>query len=200
MKRQPLVEAVHEDFKGVREVLGPFVDNWELITRLRFPNQEGERLVYAVTEEPEKQNHGWNTGGLPHEWNQGFTWYRAFRFFEPWPSWILNVSLNRNPQPGGPIGQVEDLHDMDLRLHQVGEAQVWYGDERAVVWEVLGEGKFRDYPTIATFWNTVEGDVQVGEYFTHDHDPAYPGGYEEFLASLGYEPSGYQSWWHKLKS
>src|SRR3954470_15597551 len=103
--REKLVDAVHEDFKGVRDVRVAFPDNWDLVARVGMPDPERllVRTIYIASDQPERQPRGWEPGGLPREWNKDFEWYRLFKFYEPWPQWMMNVGLHKTPQPDGEI-------------------------------------------------------------------------------------------------
>lgn len=108
--------------------------------------------------------------------------YRTLRLFLPWPQPVL----------GG-----TETERRTVTMKDIGSAQVWWGGETAVIWEVLlseatdfGGNSFN--LAYRAFWEQVESYLRtqgVTVFATEEADPAYDTRwYQETLRTMGYTP------------
>lgn len=117
--------------------------------------------------------------------------YRAFRLYEPWPQPEITVVTSEEAAlvTGAASGRVSVL------LKEIGSAQVWWGADAGVVWEVLLD---RDrFPNPATFrvvymgfWGQAEAWLagqRVRAVVTEHSDPQFETDwYQDVLRAMGY--------------
>ncbi len=83
----------------------------------------------------------------------------------------------------------------------VGQAQAWFGDRHAVLWdcyyherEKVGEWQAE----LQQMWRIVEKHTGATKLFTLPQDPDFAEGYQEFLQELGYrQDDATDGWWGK---
>ncbi|MEZ4719877.1 MAG: hypothetical protein R2851_27895 [Caldilineaceae bacterium] len=201
-----LVDAVAVDFPDASEILVPFADQWALVESLR--RADDTPLYVAAWPRQTARPDPDHFYGLSHEVNRSLTAYRHYKLFQPWPQPILGVRLDENlrtrpaePLPGEAVGRVTSVQRLDVRLHELGEAQAWTGDGVGLLWECYYGSRQRApgwREELVAFWRAVERDMDAARVFTQPREPAFGDGYTDFLAALGYGPDGeFPTWWSK---
>jgi hypothetical protein len=191
---EKLTVAAAKDFPGA-EILVSFPNEWQLVQRL--PPVDLPRYVAGFPPSYEKPRSD-HFLGLPPEINRSLTTYRLYKFFEPWPTPLLQVVWDM----GQNEGRVLDGCRLRVQLQPLGQAQIWKGETDGVVWEAYAYEMWRQrqgWPEeLATFWQAVERDMNVPRIFTQPHEPTFEAGYPEFLSRLGYVPDPeFGRWWCK---
>jgi hypothetical protein len=200
MEREPrpaipkLVDIVQRDYPAASEILVSFPEQWEFVQSIG----EGDRRLYVagfpLSREHPTRHH---FEGLRPEINITLLFYRLYKFFQPWPQPRLLIEWNE--QAGQ--GRVAGYGNLHLQLQPIGQAQVWFGLNHAVLWEAyLQETRRREnwQDTLADVWQVVERDLNVSKIFTLPYDPAFEEGYQEFLTRLGYGLDRESpEWWSK---
>lgn len=194
----PLLSAViKQAYPDANEVLAPFVDDLRFVGHIETDETALYIARYPTRHEHATRNH---YPELSAEINMSLRFYRDYRLFLPWPQQTLVVTLDSTPA-NGRIGVVSGYGDLRVALHQVGQAQAWFGDTTAVLWEcyVTEQRRHESWrDELRAFWTTVETDLDRSTFFTLPHEPTFPEGYTEFLTALGYQPDqAYSRWWSK---
>ncbi len=189
-----LIDVIQSDFADVSNVRVSFPENWEYVDRI-----ETERSLLYIAGFPIERSF---TGrdhfhGLGSEVNVNLVFYRLYKFFQPWPIPQVSIEWNAKREQG----RVTDIRDKTMQLQPVGQAQVWFGAENAVLWECYLEGNWAGVSsrnTLEKVWRGVERDISARKLYTLPHEPAFAGNYRDFLRSIGYEQdSEYSEWWSK---
>lgn len=198
--RIKLRAAVARDYPAATEILLSFPETWELTQVLRTGDAIPPIYVGAFPTGKEKPRRD-HFAGLSPEINLSLTSYRLYKFFQPWVT--PNVLIDWNAKTG--VGRVSGYGDTRINLQSLGQAQVWFGKDVAILWECYFAESRRTMQlwkeTLASVWQTVEKDVAVGKIFTAPHEPEFVEGYKEFLTHLGYsQDRGHPVWWSKANS
>lgn len=189
-----LITAVPVDFPEAREVLVSFPDEWELLGSFRHADTPLYAAAFPWEEERPRREHFY---GLSPEINLSLNKYRHAQLFRPWPQPVIRVAWDAvvgegRVLPGG---------HLNIRLEPMAQAQVWVGDTYAVLWEcyLFDSSRRKVWQNdLIQFWRVVEQDMGVSKIFTQPRDPAYPTGYTDLLAGLGYGPdSEFPQWWSR---
>lgn len=173
------------------EVVGPFLDQAELLGRL----QHGDLLAYLVgyAIEPFQSRDPQHFRFLTPQENQALSASRSFKLLRPWPQPVLRIGWN--PQRGE--GRILDDQPVRTTIHmqQIGEGQIWWGGRVGVLWEaflarVPETEQGCSLPLLHGLWDLLEAFLlsrRVTRIVTLPHDPAYdPAFYQSFLSDRGY--------------
>jgi hypothetical protein len=189
-----LTAAVLADYPEATEVLVSFPERWELVKRLGRP---GAPLYLAALPADVERPRRERFYDLPAVVILSTTRHRLYRLFRPWPAPLLTIDWD----PFTGRGRVEEVRGHQTHLHEVGQAQAWYGRKYGLVWECyLNEaGREEGWPEdMAAIWRAVEEELGVAKLYTLPHEPTFREGYPEFLARLGYAPDPHSpAWWSK---
>jgi hypothetical protein len=189
-----VLERIYRRFDYLRDhplnLLGSFIDEAESLGVLESEDFLGFIMAYEVEEEsPSSNRHHFLT---PEE-NRMLRFYRHLRPVEPWPQPVIGVAWN--PQKGE--GRVTGTYRVDVVLKSLGNAQLWWGGEVAVLWEAFDERvRLRDDHELLLhrLWEHCEGHLKeqgVKRIYTLNHDPVFaPEFYRAFLIRRGYQLSG----------
>ncbi len=186
-----LVEALKAHYPTATEILVSFPDQWSLVAwveRERLSLTTGavwqHPLYIAALPPSQERPRRDHFHGLPDDLNLQLATYRLYKFFEPWPQHTITASWD--PRTAS------------------GQAQAWYGDTSAVLWECYfhhSEHSQAWQDDLTTCWAAVERDLAAAEFFTQPHEPTWETGYPQFLERLGYAPHpAYPGWWSANRS
>ncbi len=198
-ERQPLLEAVAEAYPDASEILVSFPDSWELVEVVPSTQTDQPALYIASTPVEKERPSTSHFDGVLAEENLEHIYYRQYRFFEPWV--MPRVYVNWNAWQGQ--GTVADHGGAKVQLHDLGDAQIWTGKRKGVLWECLfnsrGQERVHWHEQLAQVWRIVEKDMDVKQVFTPSSDPDYePEFYQKFLRDLGYAAVlDVPAWWSK---
>lgn len=191
---EKLLTAVQLDFPAASEILVSFPEEWELIQVLK--RDDGSLYAAALPVQVERVDQD-QFHGLSPAINRTLNRYRHYKLFEPWPTPVLPISWD--PVKGE--GRVARGGRLDVRLQPIAQAQAWMGTLFGVLWECYWfDPRRADHwqTELKAFWQAVEADMPVVKLFTQPQEPAFPAGYPEFLAALGYQPDrDFPAWWSK---
>lgn len=169
------------------ELKGQFIDEACHIWTLETDDFLGFILGYPV----EKDSAGRDRFTmLSAEENQAITHYRHLRPVLPWrPQPIIGVQM---PQQGP--GTVTGTHSIPVVLKNVGNAQLWWGGEVAVLWEAFFDDAItqrQDYEALINqLWGCCETFLEnqgVQRIYTYNRDLRFnEKWYRTFLERRGY--------------
>lgn len=192
--RLTLTAAVKMDYPSAAEIGVSFADEWELVEQLR----RGDVPLYiaALPDEQERPSRD-HFPDLAPEINLELNRYRLHKFFLAWPMPSVTVAWDDRTDSGRVVGE----GSLKVQLQPIGQAQAWFGQRHAVLWEAYMSERWRGanwQDELAAIWRIVEHDIGASTIFSMPHDPAFAEGYKEFLARLGYGPDpDAPRWWSK---
>lgn len=127
---------------------------------------------------------------LQKEDNLKLSHYRHLRPVKPHPQPIVGVSFDQHSE----VGSVEGTHRVDVMLNEIGNAQLWWGEDVAVIFEAMlyksiqQEQEFE--AIIHQLWTMCEAFLKaqgIQRIYTHNHDPEFDTQwYQGFLERRGY--------------
>ncbi|MBW4554120.1 MAG: hypothetical protein KME35_23905 [Aphanocapsa sp. GSE-SYN-MK-11-07L] len=127
---------------------------------------------------------------LPAEVNRKLAHYRHLSPVQPWPQPIIGMAM------AGDRGKVTGTHSIPVVLKNMGNAQLWYGQDCGFIFEAFLEGsiqKHREFEVLINqLWSLCEGFLKrqgITTLYTLARDPAF----EEkwfygHLERRGYQP------------
>jgi hypothetical protein len=190
-----VLERIYRRFSYLRDhplnLLGSFIDEAESLGVLESEDFLCFVMAYEVEEEsPSSNRHHFLT---PEE-NRMLRFYRHLRPVEPWPQPIIGVVWDAARGEG----RVSGTHRVDVVMKSIGNAQMWWGGEVAVLWEAFFDERVRHRDDHELFlhqlWEQCEAylaEQGVKRVYTLGRDPVFDDAfYRAFLVARGYEPLG----------
>jgi hypothetical protein len=187
-----VLERIYRRFDYLRDhplnLLGSFIDEAESLGILESEGFLGFVMAYEVEEgSPSPNRHHF----LTSEENRMLRFYRHLRPVEPWPQPVIGVIWNAARGEG----RVAGTYRVDVVLKNIGNAQLWWGGEVAVLWEAFFDGRVRnrgDHELLLhRLWLRCEEYLKeqgVKRVYTLGRDPVFDDDfYRAFLMARGYE-------------
>jgi hypothetical protein len=121
--------------------------------------------------------------------------YRHLTPVMPWPQPIIGVAM------AGDRGEVTGIHSVPVMLHKIGNCQVWYGQDVALIFECFLEGQVQKDPSFEALmnqlWSVIEEFLMsqgVSQLYAVGRDPALDETwFRGHLERRGYRPVATES-------
>jgi hypothetical protein len=184
-----VLERIYRQFAYLKDyplnLLGAFIDEAVSLGALQSDDLLAFLMAYEVEEE--RPSRGQFAFLTPEE-NLSVRYYRHIRPVQPWPQPIIGVAFQ------GQQGVVTGTYRVDVVMRNIGNIQLWWGDEIGVIWEAFFDANVRarsDHELLMhQLWDELERYLAgrgVKRVLTNKRDPALDEGwYQAFLARRGY--------------
>jgi hypothetical protein len=169
------------------ELKGKFIEDAVKLGMIYSDDFLGAVLGYPVEPELLSRNH---FPFIPAEVNLKLCKYRHLTPVQPWPQPSIGVTMT------GDRGHVTGVHSVPVNLKNIGNCQVWYGQDVGFIFEAFleePEQARRDFESLINqVWTICEDyliDQGVTQIFTVARDPIFDTAwFEGYLQRRGYQP------------
>jgi hypothetical protein len=181
-----VLEKIYQHFTYTKdhplELRGSFVNECVSLGVL----EEGDFLGFLQAHPVSlNQRFGDRVPFLTTEQNLEMDCYRLVHVAQPWPKALLGVTL------ASPVvtaltdvqGFVSDVHSIDVDLHRIGSAQLWWGGDIALLFEAQFNDADIDHRDVLLhqLWELLEAYLKtqgVKQIFTYAFDPDFSKDYK----------------------